>query len=321
MAAPSLRRPASTVPQPGASSAARGPAVPPRGPAAAAPGSPSAASRSAGIAAAAAGDASGTFVGAPHSVVGATRSGANSRIDARRNRALVLAAAQRAFAVEGAEVSLAEIARRAGVGAGTVHRHFPTKAALLEAVLQQRIDRLTGLAVGYRDAPDAGVAFFAFCTEVVVSTPSNQALCDVTANSDWPSAVLREAGARFHTALRALLDNAHRQGAVRSDLTLADVLALFTGCVAIQNLPHEERGLARGAALVLDAMRPAIRDVTKAETRGPERNESVDRNGTSAHCPVCATPLRHNGTGRPARYCSAACRQKAHRRRRSLENC
>nr|WP_246597997.1 TetR/AcrR family transcriptional regulator [Nocardia tengchongensis] len=84
------------------------------------------------------------------------RSTPNGRADARRNRALVLAAAQRALAEGGLAVSLAEVARRAGVGAGTVYRHFPTKTALLEAVMQQRIDRLTGLAHRLRDAPRPG---------------------------------------------------------------------------------------------------------------------------------------------------------------------
>ncbi|GAB4584482.1 TetR/AcrR family transcriptional regulator [Nocardia sp. IFM 10818] len=244
---------------------------------------------------------------------------ANSRADARRNRALVLAAAQRAFAEIGVSASLAEIARRAGVGAGTVHRHFPSKDHLLEAVLQQRIDRLTALAVGYRDAPDAGAAFFAFCTEVITSTPRNQALCDGVFDSDgWPRDLLREAGERFHRALSDLLVAAQRQGAVRPDLTLADVLAIFTGCVAIQRLPSDQPGLARPAALVLQALRPQApaSRVTKPGTLALDRNETPGRNETpAAHCPMCAAPLRYTGPGRPARYCSPACRQKAHRRR------
>lgn len=234
---------------------------------------------------------------------------------------MVLAAAQRAFATDGVDVSLAEIARRAGVGAGTVHRHFPAKAELLEAVLQQRIDRLTAVAVGYRDAADAGVAFFAFCTEVVVSTPGNQELCEVTARDGWPSPVLRQAGERFHLALGALLAGAHAAGAVRADLTLEDVLALFTGCVAIQHLSPGQRALSRGAGLVLETMRPpAGTAVTKAGTRARLRNETLSRNETR-HCPICVAPLPAGRSGRPARYCSPACRQKAHRRRRSLENC
>ncbi|MEV6768100.1 helix-turn-helix domain-containing protein [Nocardia sp. NPDC051030] len=259
-----------------------------------------------------------------------TRTAPNARVDARRNRALVLAAAQRAFAEVGTAVSLSEIARRAGVGAGTVHRHFPTKTALLEAVMQQRMDRLTALAIGYRNAPDAGIAFFAFCTEVIISTPGNQALCDLVETDGWPKDLLRDAGARFHAALQDLLTAAQRQGAVRADLTLADVLALFTGCVAIQRLDMAGHNttrhpvpLARPAALVLDAMRthPANPRATKPETSPTAHNETPGRNETpSTPCPICATPIHPTGTGRPARYCSPACRQKAHRRRRTAVN-
>lgn len=68
------------------------------------------------------------------------------RADARRNRERVLAAAQEAFAAEGISVPLDEIARRAGVGAGTVYRHFPTKEALFAAAIVDRVDRMTGRA-------------------------------------------------------------------------------------------------------------------------------------------------------------------------------
>src|SRR5215472_3500974 len=65
------------------------------------------------------------------------------RADAQRNRARVLQAARRAFAAEGVSVPLDEIARRAGVGAGTVYRHFPSKEALFEAVVHDRLRQLT----------------------------------------------------------------------------------------------------------------------------------------------------------------------------------
>ncbi|MGW4125145.1 TetR/AcrR family transcriptional regulator [Nocardia sp. NPDC004711] len=239
----------------------------------------------------------------------------NTRSDARRNRALVLAAAQRALAEGGVAVSLAEVARRAGVGAGTVYRHFPTKTALLEAVMQQRIDRLTALAHRLRDTPDPGRAFFVFCTEVIVSSHRNQAVCDLAANDGWPRELVQDAGARFHAALDDLLVAAQRAGAVRPDLALSDVLALFTGCVAIQRL-SPGRELSRPAALVLDSMRarPGSGTVTKPRNPPAPRDETAARDETP-HCPICATPIHPPGTGRPARYCSAACRQKAHRRR------
>ncbi|MEV6429575.1 helix-turn-helix domain-containing protein [Nocardia sp. NPDC051463] len=245
--------------------------------------------------------------------------GSAARADARRNRALVLAAAQRAFAEQGASVSLAEVARRAGVGAGTVYRHFPTKTDLLEAVMQQRIDRLATLAADYLDAPDPGAAFFAVCTEVVASAPGSQALCDLVQSGDgWPKALVRSAGERFHQSLGALLGAAQRRGAVRADITLADVLDIFTGCVAIQRHQRPDGSLVRAAALVLDAMRAHPEAaVTKLDLESDLRNEIMERNETvdASRCPICGAAVRSAGTGRPARYCSAACRQKAHRLR------
>ncbi|WP_433710769.1 TetR/AcrR family transcriptional regulator [Nocardia sp. CA-084685] len=236
-----------------------------------------------------------------------------ARADARRNRALVLAAAQRAFAEQGISVSLAEVARRAGVGAGTVYRHFPTKTDLLEAVMQQRVDRLATLAAEYLDAPDPGAAFFAICTEVVISSPRSQALCDMVQSDDgWPKALLRSAGDRFHHALGALLTAAQRQGAVRADIEIGDVLDLFTGCVAIQRRQRPGRPMIKAVAIMLDAMR--ANPVTKPDSEPKPRNETGPRNETP-HCPICGTEIRPTGTGRPARYCSAACRQKAHRQR------
>lgn len=236
------------------------------------------------------------------------------RADARRNRALILAAAQRVLAERGTAVSLAEVARRAGVGAGTVHRHFPTKTDLLEAVMHQRVDRLATLAADRLTDPDPGAAFFAVCTHVIMTTPGNKDLCDLVQSDDgWPRALLRGAGNRFHRALGALLASAQRQGAVRRDVVVTDVLDIFTGCVAIQRHRRAEDPLAPAVALILDALRTHPSPVTEHPTI--DRNETAEGNETPASCAVCGAPVRRPPTGRPARYCTPACRQKAHRLR------
>src|ERR1700722_8679746 len=84
------------------------------------------------------------------------------RADARRNRERVLEAARAAFGAEGSDVSLDEIARRAGVGPGTVYRHFATKEALFEAVIFDRIGELVEEARALSDDPDPGRAFSSF---------------------------------------------------------------------------------------------------------------------------------------------------------------
>ncbi|MGW4367718.1 TetR/AcrR family transcriptional regulator [Nocardia takedensis] len=270
---------------------------------------------------------------------------ANARTDARRNRALVLTAAQRAFAQSGTSVSLAEIARRAGVGAGTVHRHFPTKIALLEAVLEQRVDGLTATALRFRGAPDAGAALLEFCALLVVRTPGNKALCDMLeADDGWPRTLVRDAGERFERALAALLVAGQREGSIRPDLTVPDLLALFVGCVAIQRATGGGQTLSHPARVVLEALRepcseqiattanPArttaslvgqpLRDAATGQVFAADRRNGTrpsDETGRAElaeqRCPICAAELRRSPTGRPARYCSPACRQKAHRRR------
>jgi AcrR family transcriptional regulator len=250
-----------------------------------------------------------------------------TRADARRNRAKVLAAAQAAFAKEGTGVSLGEIARRAGVGAGTVYRHFPTKDVLLEAVLAQRVERLARLAADYAASSDPGAAFFDFVTEVVTSTPGNKDMCELVEGDDgWPRAALLSTGRRFSEALEVLLRAAQERGEVREDLNVEDLNAIFTGCVAIQRLQPDRKTLAPMSALVIDALRP--KDATGTAVTGTGKTRilrdenppvGIKRNDTQTKCGVCGTPLTHTGPGRPSRYCGPACRQKAYRQRRTAE--
>ncbi|HEU5129844.1 MAG TPA: helix-turn-helix domain-containing protein [Glycomyces sp.] len=246
-----------------------------------------------------------------------------SRSDARRNRAKVLKAAQRAFAGEGSSASLGEIARLAGVGAGTVYRHFPTKESLLEAVMAQRVERLTRLAGECGGMDDAGAAFFAFVTEVITSASRNRDLCELLESEDgWPRAVLLTSDRRFVSALASLLAAAQRAGAVRPDLDAAGVQTLITGCVSMQRLHSEPDELAPMAALVVDAMRSGTVTKTAAapEIRDENAPEAAKRNGRRASpervCGACGAPIPRTGSGRPARFCGAACRQRAYRSRK-----
>src|SRR5437016_3198358 len=84
------------------------------------------------------------------------------RADARRNRARVLEVATAAFTTEGLSVQIDEIARRAGLGVGTVYRHFPTKEALFEAIVLSWIEELVADARERTEHPDAEQAFFGF---------------------------------------------------------------------------------------------------------------------------------------------------------------
>jgi AcrR family transcriptional regulator len=173
------------------------------------------------------------------------------RADALRNRAKILDAASAAFARDGADVSLDAIAALAGVGPGTLHRHFPTKQALLGAVVTTRLDRLATRAeqIG---AQDAAGDFFAFLGELAGEARHNLVL--TAALGEALPAEGADAGGRLSHALDVLLRAAQRSGAVRPDLTVTELHAVIGGALAIeQRLPAERQGL--GLRIVLDGLR------------------------------------------------------------------
>src|SRR3954462_6531104 len=108
---------------------------------------------------------------APAPAPGAAPAG---RADARRNREIVLRTAMRVFTEEGLEVSLGRIAQRAGVGAGTVYRHFPSKEILIEAVLAEHVEGFVAAADRWTARAAPGDALFGFLLEVIEKSAGRQ---------------------------------------------------------------------------------------------------------------------------------------------------
>src|SRR3954449_13048651 len=104
------------------------------------------------------------------SAIGSERRDAEPRLrrDAERNRERILAAAADAFAEGGLAVTMDEIARRAGVGVGTIYRRFPDKELLIEALFEQRIDELVALAEAAREEPDPFAGLVRSFLDIVV---------------------------------------------------------------------------------------------------------------------------------------------------------
>lgn len=152
------------------------------------------------------------------------------RADALSNRARVLDAAEEVFGRGGESASTEEVARVAGVGIGTVFRHFPTKAALLETVLARRLGRLHGRAVQMAGADDPGRAFFDFFADVVADAAGKIAIADAlaAAGGDPPSAAFQASG-QLKQAFGGLLARAQEAGAVRRDVGIPEVYALLIG--------------------------------------------------------------------------------------------
>jgi AcrR family transcriptional regulator len=157
------------------------------------------------------------------------------RADARRNRARVLDVAQQMFLAEGMSVPIDAIAERAGVGVGTVYRHFPTKEALFEAIMTRRIQWLVDHAEELADAPDPGAAFFSYFADVVEQTEASKGLHDALIESGVKlDAAYGDLGRRMIVALDVLLVHAKQAGTVRTDATVTDVKALITGVSAMR---------------------------------------------------------------------------------------
>ncbi len=159
--------------------------------------------------------------------------GRGLRADARRNRARVLAVAAEVFAAEGLSVPVHEIARRAGVGTGTVSRHFPTKEELFAAILLDRMQQLSQRADELAASQAPGAAFFAFFALVAREGAANRGLAEALAGAGYDlEAAGERAGFDVSGRLHAMLARAQQAGDVRPDVGYLDVKALLAGCLA-----------------------------------------------------------------------------------------
>lgn len=179
------------------------------------------------------------------------------RADAARNRAKVLDAARAAFAEHGTDAQVEDIARRAGVGVGTVYRHFPTKQALAEALMAERFDVLIANARELAEGPDPWQAIARSFELCATTQERDQAYAAVLA-SVAGAAPVGPPGERQKAELTAiterLLARARAAGAVRADLTAADMPPLYCGLASVV-----QAGVAdwrRYLELLLDGLRP-----------------------------------------------------------------
>jgi len=168
----------------------------------------------------------------------------------------VLSAAQEAFAAEGLAVPLDEIARRAGVGAGTVYRHFPTKEALFEAIVLDRLRVMIDQVRALSDAPDQGPAFYRVLTDIVEQNSMKRDLVDALAGAGLDiNGPLSDARIEIREALGVLLHRAQAAGAVRPDVDTTDLSTLLA---AIFLAARHQTALPRTAlAVIRDGLRPS----------------------------------------------------------------
>lgn len=179
------------------------------------------------------------------------------RADALRNRAKVLEAAEAVFTAHGTATSTEEVARAAGVGIGTVFRHFPTKEALLEAVFVTRLRRLAEEADALTSADDPGEAFFAFFAGVVDHAATKNAISAALAEAGVDVAeTTAETGQDLKRALATLLARAQEAGTVRPDVGLPEVMTLLVGASqAAEHVGGDSGVRDRALAVVFDGLR------------------------------------------------------------------
>jgi AcrR family transcriptional regulator len=149
------------------------------------------------------------------------------RSDARRNRVRLVASARELFAREGVDVSVEEITLHAGVGMGTLYRHFPTKEELIDAVLEDAFAELVELAERAAEADDAWAGFAGFLEEALARHAANRGLKDVVASSGHGRRRAQAIRTRIQPLLGRLVERAQEQGALRSDFTPEDLPLVF----------------------------------------------------------------------------------------------
>lgn len=181
------------------------------------------------------------------------------RADAVRNRARVLQTAYETFAAEGLAVPVDEIARRAGVGAGTIYRHFPTKEDLFAAVVESRLEHVIAEGRALLDDPGPAEALFAFLRSMVLDFgATDQGLVEALRGLGVDvEACVPNVESAFRALLGELLAAAQGAGTVRRDVDVSEIKALMVGCQAMQS--YDQTRAARLTDVVIDGLRPSRR--------------------------------------------------------------
>jgi AcrR family transcriptional regulator len=175
------------------------------------------------------------------------------RADARRNRERILASAGELFARQGHEAQMDEIAAHCGLGLGTLYRHFPTKEALLTAIVRRRFEGMADIARQAELIDDPGEAFDAVLRGYLEAADGDSAFQLALLGSEslqW--AGIAEQKAEFRAAVSRIIERAVAAGAVRADLTFSDFPLIACGVMSSMYFkPGGNSGWRRHLELVL----------------------------------------------------------------------
>ncbi|MEV0329376.1 helix-turn-helix domain-containing protein [Micromonospora echinospora] len=178
------------------------------------------------------------------------------RADSARVRARMLAAARDRMAAGGLDLSMNAVAKAAGVGVGTVYRHFPTRQALLEALAAQSLETLVATAVAAAREPDVGTGLAALLRAGLRIQLSDPALAEVLAAVDAVCAETLDLSRDLAAAIATLLDRARTEGAIRPDLTADDLRRLLCGLQHAVRIGATDDDADRYLDILLAGLRP-----------------------------------------------------------------
>jgi AcrR family transcriptional regulator len=175
------------------------------------------------------------------------------RADARRNYEKLVAAAREAFTERDRSASLEDIARRAGVGIGTLYRHFPTRTDLIEAVYVEEVEALCRSADDLRDGPPWD-ALVGWLHRFIGYVATKHALAEeLFAVADRDSEIFKTCRVAFYGAGEPLLRRAQEAGDVRPDVSIDDVVKMVGGIAKIQGA--DPATVERILSVALDGLR------------------------------------------------------------------
>jgi AcrR family transcriptional regulator len=178
------------------------------------------------------------------------------RADARRNRDGLLEAAKAAFGEVGAEASLDEIARRAGVGIGTLYRHFPTREAVVEAVYRREVQQLADAAPRLIDSLPPAEALRAWMRLFIDYIAAKKVIAPALKSLvGGGSALYADSGARINEAMALLVERARASGDIRPNTDSADLLRALVGFAYVNAAPDWEASARRLIDLLIDGLR------------------------------------------------------------------
>jgi len=209
------------------------------------------------------------------------------RADAVRNRERVLEAAKAVFSAGGPDASLEAVARRAGVGIGTLYRHFPTREALFEAVYRREVEQLTDLAEQLKSEVEPVKALRRWLRSIIELVATKKGMSAALALAVHGSSELyADTFDRLTNAVGGLLERAVAAGEIRSDVSPEDLLRALVGMCYMHDQPGWQATVRRLVDVFVDGLRataavnrrtpPASRrgDITKRVAKRPRSNGS-----------------------------------------------